>query len=175
MSVQDVIPSPCPRSCLLHPAALLGRNCVPSCAPALCPGLKSSWCCLAALIHLHQLCAELAAQRVRWLCPPSALSIASCSMLLSEAKALPQAAGNCSAGKPAVRTGDKGRPLARAGLTQAAPLGKASARPCPRHKEPLGNAPSTSGTSRFSIARVEHPVMQLGFRLPAQREAVGRK
>lgn len=67
-----------------------------------------------------------------------------------------------------------------AGLVNAAPLGRASARPSPQHEAPpppppQEKMPSASGTSRFSVARAERPAAQLGFCLPAQGEAVGRK
>lgn len=62
-----------------------------------------------------------------------------------------------------------------AGLTRAAFLGRASARPRPRHKEPPGNTPSASGTGRFSVARAEHPAVRLGLHFLAQGEAGGRK
>lgn len=74
------------------------------------PGAAS----LPASISISPVLSSLPGQReVALPAPPTALLIAPCSTLLSEAKTFLQAAGNCSAVKLAVGNGDKGRLSAR--------------------------------------------------------------
>lgn len=71
-------------------------------SPSPAPALKNCWCCVTACIHLHQ--------PARSLLPPKCI-VLTCSDAAFQGKRTQflQAAGNCSAVKPAGRSGDKAR------------------------------------------------------------------
>lgn len=80
----------------------LQRCCRGTMSPRSVPTLKNSWCCVTACIHLHQPAPSLL--------PPKCI-ILTCSDADFQGKGIQflQAAGNCSAVKPACRSGDKAR------------------------------------------------------------------